>query len=160
VNAAALVGTLRARGVSLEPHGDRLRIRPASAVRPEEVEALRRNKAAVIALLRSAPTSVSETATAPTRDLIADYREVLGRLWLLNIPGESRPPRAHQTDVDDARRLLAEQARLCDELGPALASAVARQAARGWVTAMGRCPWCGESGPFHDPARRGEVADA
>ena len=160
MNAVALVGMLRDRGVTLEPHGDRLRVRPARAVRREEVEALRRHKAAVLALLRSWPTSVSRIPTAPTRDLIADYREVLARLWLLNMPDECGPPRARQTDVDEARRLLAQQARLCDELGPGLASAVARQAARAWATAMRRCPWCGESGTFHDPARGGQVADA
>jgi hypothetical protein len=160
VTAASLIEMLRARGVTLEPHGDRLRVRPASAVRPGEVETLRRHKAAVLALLHSAPTLASRTAPAAARNQIAEYREILTRLWLLNIPDESRPPHARQTDVDDARRLLADQARLYDELRPVFASAVARQAARAWARAMGRCPWCGAPGTLHDPERRGEIADA
>ena len=51
MSVAALVKMLRARGVTLEPRGDKLRVRPAGAVRPEEVEALRQHKATVLALL-------------------------------------------------------------------------------------------------------------
>ena len=51
MTAAALVAELRARGVSLEPEGDRLRVRPTRLVRPEELAALRQHKAEVLALL-------------------------------------------------------------------------------------------------------------
>jgi TubC N-terminal docking domain len=67
--AAALVANLRSRGVTLEPRGDKLRVVPASAVTPEEVDALRQHKAEVLALL------------APARSLAVDpetVREVLG----------------------------------------------------------------------------------
>lgn len=51
MNAAALVADLRARGVTLRPDGDRLRVRPAEALTPQELETLRRHKAEVLALL-------------------------------------------------------------------------------------------------------------
>ena len=53
--AVELVARLRARGVALKPEGQTLVIRPADAVRPEEVEALRLHKAEVLALLAPAP---------------------------------------------------------------------------------------------------------
>jgi hypothetical protein len=49
--AVELLATLRARGVVVEPRGDRLRVRPASVVAPEELDALRRHKAELLALL-------------------------------------------------------------------------------------------------------------
>ena len=48
-----LVAQLRARGVTLEPDGPTLVVRPAAAVRPEEIAALRQHKAEVLALLRA-----------------------------------------------------------------------------------------------------------
>jgi hypothetical protein len=68
--AAALVEMLRARGVTLEPRGDKLRVVPASAVTPEEVDALRRHKAEVLALLMPEPPLALDPQTV---------REVLGR---------------------------------------------------------------------------------
>ena len=41
---AALVADLQARGVTLEPRGDRLAVRPVSRLTREELEALRRYK--------------------------------------------------------------------------------------------------------------------
>jgi hypothetical protein len=51
VTAAALVASLRNRGVTLQPEGDRLRVRPTGLVTAEELEALRTHKAEVMALL-------------------------------------------------------------------------------------------------------------
>lgn len=67
MTAAALVAELRARGVTLEPRGDRLRVMPASAVTPDEVEALRRFKADVLALLASGaePEPAGRTLWSP-----------------------------------------------------------------------------------------------
>ena len=48
---AALVDRLRALGVELVPVGDRLRFRPADALTPEDLEALRQHKYEVIAFL-------------------------------------------------------------------------------------------------------------
>jgi hypothetical protein len=86
---------------------------------------------------------------------MAEYRNILGQLWLLNIPDA---PRARQADLEDARRLRDEQAKLCDELGPAFAAAVSRKHAGAWARAMGRCPWCGMAGMFHDPESGQEMA--
>jgi hypothetical protein len=52
---AALVADLRARGVRLEPRGAGLAVRPVAALTPAELEALRRHKPEVLALL-TAPT--------------------------------------------------------------------------------------------------------
>jgi TubC N-terminal docking domain len=48
MTAAALVETLRARGVTLKRRGEKLRVVPASAVTPDEVAALRRVKPEVL----------------------------------------------------------------------------------------------------------------
>jgi hypothetical protein len=82
--------------------------------------------------------------TVPTEHVEA-YRHVLARLWLLNIP-----PQKPRADLAAARRLLRDQARLCDQLGPELAWAISQQAASHWAQQMGRCPWCGLPGVFHE----------
>jgi len=89
----------------------------------------------------------------PRGDLISRYREVLGRLWLLNLPpGDLRPAeRHHERDLEDARELLREQARLCDEIAPDFAAAIGRDAAREWSRRMRACAWCGTAGVYHDP---------
>jgi len=125
--------------------GDRIRYRPAEALTPDEVGTLRKHKQEILAALRR-------------RDPIAEYRNVLGRLWLLNVPDSRRDPRAHETDAAEARALLAEQARLCDDLGPEFAAAVSRQHAPLWARTMNRCPWCGMAGMFHDPDTGQEIA--
>lgn len=50
---AALVADLRAKGVTLEPRGDKLAVRPVSRLTPDELESLRRHKAEVFSLLRA-----------------------------------------------------------------------------------------------------------
>ena len=137
--------------------GDKADYRPAEVLTPEDVERLRAAKPEVMRLLRHKAERL-RVAPPPVRDLVAEYCAVLGRLWLLNAPDSSRSPHARRADVAEARRLLAEQARLVDELGPEFAAAVSRQHARAWSQTMGRCPWCGLAGVFHDPATGGERA--
>jgi hypothetical protein len=48
---AELVHALRVRGVTLEPRGDKLRVRPVSLLTSEELDRLRAIKPAVLALL-------------------------------------------------------------------------------------------------------------
>jgi TubC N-terminal docking domain len=55
VTPATLVETLRARAVTLRAVGGRLRVRPASAVTPDELELLRTRKAEVLRLLAGPP---------------------------------------------------------------------------------------------------------
>jgi hypothetical protein len=101
------------------------------------------------------PTLLERSARpGPLRPILhrfASYREILGKLWLLNAGAVPSPARHHRADLDDARQLLAEQARLCDELGADFAAVIGRQCAREWARCMGRCPWCGLTGEFHDP---------
>ncbi|MBI3104106.1 MAG: hypothetical protein HYY95_00675 [Candidatus Rokubacteria bacterium] len=101
--AAELVQSLRRRGVILEPMGDRLRVRPASRVSPDELEALRRAKPAVLDLLRtehalSVPPPDSETVRevlgpdpAPA-DLDTLHHELAGALWELRDRQAGRQP--------------------------------------------------------------------
>ena len=53
MTAGALIADLRSRGVILVPDGERLRCRPRSALKREDLAALRRLKSAVLAHLRS-----------------------------------------------------------------------------------------------------------
>lgn len=95
---------------------------------------------------------VGEIRTAALhRAQVASYREILGKLWLLYAGELPSSVRHHRADLDDARELLAEQARLCGKLGADFAAAISRQCAREWAGRMGRCPWCGLIGAFHDP---------
>jgi hypothetical protein len=69
VTAHDVVRALRARGVAVEVHGERLRVAPADRVSPAELDALRTRKADVLALLRAeagvpAPPGRSPTSTA------------------------------------------------------------------------------------------------
>lgn len=62
---AALVAALQARGVTLRPDGERLRVRPVSRVTPAELEALRQSKAEVLVLLARMTTITSALILAP-----------------------------------------------------------------------------------------------
>lgn len=61
----ALVATLRERGVTLRPDGGQLVVSPASAIRPEEVEALRQFKPEIITMLLSPETPAAVPSTWP-----------------------------------------------------------------------------------------------
>jgi hypothetical protein len=64
------------------------------------------------------------------------YRDVLLDLFRLNAEGTD-------ADAAPARRLVAEEMRLLDDLGPALADAVRAQVAAEYLERTGRCPLCG-----------------
>ena len=66
--AATMIADLRARGVTLEPRGDRLIARPVSRLSPDEVEALRRHKVEILGLLQPPPA-------VPTVPTCGDQRE-------------------------------------------------------------------------------------
>lgn len=65
MTAAALIAALRARGVTLEPRGDRLRVRPISRLTPDELDRLRAAKAEVLALLAAAPVETTPAPASP-----------------------------------------------------------------------------------------------
>jgi hypothetical protein len=68
--AVDLITRLRARGVALEPDGQTLVVRPAHALQPNEVEALRRHKAEVLAFLARPPLALDETTL---RDVLGPH---------------------------------------------------------------------------------------
>jgi len=84
--AAQLVQSLRARGVHFEPEGERLRVRPASALLPDEVKALRQHKPEILVLLTRSPgtcavqSSVADRARVFRAQVEAYWRE-LGEAW-------------------------------------------------------------------------------
>src|SRR5262245_26814816 len=100
------------------------------------------------------PTDRDHTLARPSRpiaQMIVEYQFVLGRLWALNAaPSDSGSRAARLADLEDARRLLGDQARLCDALGPEFAAALCRGHAGEWASLMDRCAWCGRPGVFHD----------
>jgi hypothetical protein len=75
MTAAELVETLRARGVTLEPRGDKLRLAPASAVTPEEVEALRLHKAEVLVLLTAPPPFLPLLDRETVREVLGPHAD-------------------------------------------------------------------------------------
>jgi hypothetical protein len=56
VTVTALVADLQARGVTLKPEGDKLRVRPVSRLSAQELETLKIHKPEIIAALTSPPT--------------------------------------------------------------------------------------------------------
>jgi hypothetical protein len=126
---AVLVQALRARGVTLRVDGGRLKVRPASAVTPDEVEALKRHKAEVLALLAPAqditldPKTVAQVpgpdaddhAVACLRfDVQAAVREVDAGIRSGVLPPRRLVhgrPLADFLDLNDVARLLREGSR-------------------------------------------------
>lgn len=141
---ATLVHTLRARGVHLEPFGDKLRVVPSDAVTPEEVEALRLYKAEVLALLAAPPPGVCASAPGSPAlsrtDHESAYHATITRALELIALGP---------DARDCEAVYAEEARLVSELGPRRATAIRREVAREWYRQHNTCPLCGEPGVFH-----------
>jgi hypothetical protein len=84
------------------------------------------------------------TPPAPLGELIAQYEQILDALWLANLGPGSEETR------HDLARLLAEQSKLCDDLGPEIAGAVTRQRARLTSKMWNRCAWCGQAGDLHE----------
>lgn len=69
MTAEVLVAELEARGVQLEVDGSELVVRPAGAVTPDDVAALRRAKAEVVSIVRGScePTGPASICTSSTR---------------------------------------------------------------------------------------------
>jgi hypothetical protein len=130
--AAELVQALRARGVTLEPAGDRLRVRPASALSAEELEALRQVKPEVLRLLAASPTPT------PAHYLRLAIRRRFA-LMVVEVDGQRPSPQ-------EVEALQQEILKLVDETGAAYAEALIREEARRFQWGTARCGWCGHLG--------------
>jgi hypothetical protein len=78
---------------------------------------------------------VKPAAQALMRHVVA-YRVTLLDLYGLNATGTV-------ADLDRAKRLVADEMRLVDDLGPALADAVRAKVAAEYLETTGLCPLCG-----------------
>ncbi len=131
MTAAALLGRLSAKGIEVRAaDAGNMRVRPASALTPAERSALPALKAEIITLVR--------------------YRSAVHRAWELVALGPDAEPEACARAVDEVVRRV-------DDVGVPLATELQRQWARDWHAERGLCPWCGEAGVYHDPARGGEA---
>src|SRR5260370_34456301 len=138
--AAGLVAALRARGVTLEPEGDGLRIRPASALSAAELEALRQVKPEVLRLLAAQPTP------SP-----AHHLRVTIRRWFTLAVAEVDGQRPSPREVEALRQ---EIFKLEDETGPAYAEPLILEEAQRFRWETARCGWGGN--PAHERrVRRG-----
>jgi tubulysin polyketide synthase-like protein len=83
-----------------------------------------------------------------------EYRNLLREAFELRHAqrdGAADAPDVILAEEDD---FLDEQARLTDDLGPALAGVVYRVTGRAWRAETGHCPWCDADGTCHEPVPR------
>jgi len=124
MTASALLTDLCRRGVVLRLSEDRLRILiPKDALTPELREALVAVKPQMMGLI----------------ELADQYRRLLRDAF-------AERPTTRKEGAARRRQFADEQARLVDDLGPALAGAVADMEARAWRADTGSCPTCEGSG--------------
>ena len=135
MTATALLTELCQRGVMLRLTEDRLRILvPKDALTPDLRQTMLAVKPQLIRLL----------------ELADAYRRLLRRAFAAT--------GADAEAVAAQRRFGDEQARLVDELGPALAAAIVGLEARAWRDETGLCPTC-DGGRCQECAEREERED-
>jgi hypothetical protein len=84
-----------------------------------------------------------ETSFVSFVNFVARYRALLRAAFRLVADASAADPAM-------CTRILDEVAVLTDELGPDRAQRVRREEAQRWWEESVRCPWCGESGQYHD----------
>jgi hypothetical protein len=82
--------------------------------------------------------AIKPAAQALMRHVVVYRRTLLG---LFRLNGTETP--TTEAEAADGCRLVAEEMRLLDDLGPALADAVRAQVAAEYLDSTGRCPLCG-----------------
>lgn len=87
-------------------------------------------------------------ASNPALPLLA-YHAICARLWRLIADGAT----ASRQEIRDA---LEAEREIAATAGEPVASDARHRQAREWHGRTGRCPWCGEVGPYHDPAEMDE----
>lgn len=141
MDATTLYETLLARGVTLEASGDKLRLRPASALTADEVAAVKTLKPAIlriIALLAPPPALAEPCSACGGRSW---WRRPDGGMvcgWCH--PDPSAPPRGPVDAVLQARDARSAWVGACFELAEALGWPVL-EVRPGVDAGPGECPW-------------------
>jgi hypothetical protein len=139
VSLEALLSELRTRGATVTAVAGRLRVEaPKGAVPPELQAAVAARKADLLVFLGT---------RRPV--LLERYRALLADWWQATADGP--------TTKAPVATLYQELIRLGDDVGEPAATELRRAAARDWYRVTGRCPWCGERGPYHAPENEGEA---
>lgn len=80
MTAAKLLSDLKARGVEFQTDGDRVRFRPVEWLTPIELDAIRRHKTSILALLRPASPfdrdNSADAEPAPVTDIVSTGKPV------------------------------------------------------------------------------------
>ena len=119
MSASSLLAELWQRGVVLRLSDDRSRIlAPPSSLTRELRSRLAQDKPQILKLLA----------------YVEEYRGLIRNAFAILLD--------HASSQQGLRELADDQARLTDELGPALASAIRDGEARRWRQETGRCPVC------------------
>ena len=132
MTATTLLVDFFKRGITLRVVGDRLGVKAPEGVLTADLRAL---------LIKH---KVELLEIVPVAD---EYRRLLrdGFNLLLGPLGPSN---------EECEVFLDEQARLIDDLGPELASAIYVITGREWRTTTSVCPWCDVDGTCHEPEPR------
>jgi hypothetical protein len=127
--AAGLLRRLHENGVSIVLAGAETgRDEPASRLTPADVHAVRAAKGDIIAIVK-----------------YRDAQHVVGNLIA----------RGLDASQEECRRALAALERATAAIGEPTATRLRHGFAVEWFAERGVCAWCGEPGPYHDPAERG-----
>jgi len=128
-----LLDRLRSKGVDVRAEGDRLNLRPASALSPEELAQAKELKPELMRLVASSAS--------------AHCLQLALRRWFELTVAEVDGVRP---DLQEMKALYQEIVRLTDDAGVLLAEAVTLEAARRFRSGTGRCGWCGLLGHGED----------
>jgi hypothetical protein len=124
-----LLEQLRSKGVEVRADGDRLNLRPASALSPEELAQAKALKPDIMRLLAPSPL--------PTP---AHHLRVAIKQWFSMTVVEADGRRSDPAAVET---LYQQIVKLIDEIGPAFAATLIHEEARRFRWETGRCGWCG-----------------
>jgi hypothetical protein len=129
LSAAELLVRLYRQGVTLRVLGDRLRVKAPPAVLSQDLrQALTTHKPKLVELLAFAD----------------EYRTLLRNAFRFLATGS-------ESTTEEDQRFVDQQARLVDELGPALATEICLMTGRSWRKETAICPWCDEAGNCREP---------
>lgn len=132
MSAEAILSRLSALGVGVRANGDRLRLESREELPAALLDEIRAHKPELLAALRAAAE--------------VGLRTALHRLWALGALGAA-------ADASEVGEAVSEAYRAVARVPDPTATTLVRGWAAEWHRETGVCPWCGEAGPYHDPAR-------